>query len=79
MTDQKCVIPGPKARYSLFFSDLTLFSVAPFSAGAMRGPPAQSDLGRKPPETSPQLHLRGLCYERGGIGSFACKSLLGAM
>lgn len=40
MADQKGwlnVVPGPKARYSLFFSDPTLISVALFSTGGEEG------------------------------------------
>lgn len=40
MADQKGwlnVVPGPKARYSLFFSDPTLISVALFSTGGGGG------------------------------------------
>lgn len=77
------VIPGPKARCALFFSDCTLFSVALFSTGGLRGTACSpvrfgQEEGGEPPETSVRLHLRGLCCER-GIGSFACKSLLGAL
>lgn len=71
MADQKGwlnVVPGPKARYSLFFSDLTLISVALFSTGGEevgeRGE-LQPGQGREPPGTSAPFHLRGLCCEGG--------------